>query len=89
MNIHTAGLVAGDILPSFTISSPGAPASAPTGEYAITISGGSMPNYSIVYVNGLLSVGKHIVTATADDKTKTYGSVNPVLINNLFRFYER
>jgi gliding motility-associated-like protein len=26
-----------------------------------------------------LSVGKHIVTAKADDKTKTYGSQNPVL----------
>jgi gliding motility-associated-like protein len=73
------GLVAGDILPAFTISSTGAPLSAPVGEYPIIVSGGSMPNYNIVYVNGILSVGKHVITARADDKSRTYGSENPVL----------
>jgi gliding motility-associated-like protein len=73
------GLVADDILSSFTISSSGAPIYAPVGVYPIIVSGGSMPNYNIVYVNGTLSVGKHVVTAKADDKSKTYGSENPVL----------
>ena len=73
------GLLAGDILPSFTLSSPGAKQSSPVGEYVITISGGSIPNYSIIYVSGTLSVGKYILTARADNKTKTYGSQNPAL----------
>jgi gliding motility-associated-like protein len=73
------GLLAGDILSSFTLSSPGAKQSSPVGEYVITISGGSIPNYSIIYVSGTLSVGKYILTARADDKTKTYGAQNPAL----------
>ena len=72
------GLVSGDLLPSFDISSPGAQPSAMPGEYVITISGGALPNYSIVHVNGILSVGKNLLTARADSKTRTYGSQNPV-----------
>jgi gliding motility-associated-like protein len=75
----SSGLVTGDILPAFSLSSTGAQQSASPGEYVIIISGGSMTNYSIVHVNGLLSVGKNIVTARADNKTKIYGSANPVL----------
>ena len=74
-----SGLVAGDGLPGFTISSPGAVLSSPPGQYVITISGGSAANYSIVYVSGTLSVAKYLLTARADDKTKVYGSDNPPL----------
>ena len=73
------GLLPGDILPSFSLSSAGAEQSSPPGEYAIIISGGSLANYSIVYVNGTLSVGKNTLTARADNKIKIYGSENPVL----------
>ena len=74
-----SGLVAGDVLPGFTISSPGAAVASPPGQYVITISGGSAVNYSIVYVNGTLSVAKYLLTARADDKTRVYGSANPPL----------
>ena len=73
------GLVTGDVLPGFTISSPGSVQSAPPGKYVISISGGSMANYSIVYVNGILSVDKYVLTARADNKTRKYGSDNPSL----------
>jgi gliding motility-associated-like protein len=74
-----SGLVAGDALPTFIISSPGADMAAAPGQYVITISGGSVLNYTIVYVNGTLSVAKYLLTAKADDKSKTYGSDNPQL----------
>ena len=73
------GLVAGDVLPAFTISSPGAAMAASPGQYVITITGGTLANYSIVYVSGRLSVAKYILNARADDKTKVYGSANPPL----------
>ena len=49
------------------------------GSYPITLSGGSDPNYAFTLVPGTLTVSKAIVTATADNKTKLYGSVNPAL----------
>lgn len=73
------GLIAGDILPAFIITSTGSDVSAMPGEYPIVISGGSMSNYNIVYVNGLLSVAKYILTAKADDKSREYGTDNPPL----------
>jgi hypothetical protein len=45
--------------------------------HAITLSGGTDNNYSYTYVNGTLTISKAIVTATADDKTREYGSANP------------
>jgi hypothetical protein len=49
------------------------------GSYPITLSGGSDPKYAFTLVPGTLTVSKAIVTATADNKTKLYGSVNPAL----------
>ncbi|MBS1553278.1 MAG: hypothetical protein JSU09_00005 [Bacteroidetes bacterium] len=49
------------------------------GTYAITLSGGSALNYDITLVNGTLTVGKATLTATADNKTRVYGSSNPSL----------
>ena len=73
------GLIAGDIPPVVTISSQGAQGSALPGLYEITVSGGQINNYHTTYVNGILSVGKQMITATADSKSKYYGDGNPDL----------
>ncbi len=77
--ITTVGLVAGDDLPLVTLNSPGMVSSAPVGTYTITVSQGSDSNYEFIYEDGVLSVNKSPLTATADPKTKVYGSSNPVL----------
>jgi trimeric autotransporter adhesin len=73
------GLVAGDVIPNLTIYSTGASASAAVGKYSISISGGVDHNYNYTYVNGVLTVGKSILLAKADTKTRIYGSENPEL----------
>ena len=47
------------------------------GSYAITVSGGSDINYTFTYTSGTLTIGKAVLLATADNKTRTYGAVNP------------
>lgn len=49
------------------------------GTYAITLSGATSNNYSITEVNGTLTIDQATLTVTADDQSKTYGSVNPSL----------
>ena len=46
---------------------------------AITLSDGSDNNYTFSFVAGDLDVNKAILTATAEPKTKVYGSDNPAL----------
>ena len=75
----TSGLLTGDVVTGITISSPGAALTASIGTYAILITGGVNNNYLFSYVGGTLTVGKSTITATADNKTKVYGSANPVL----------
>ena len=53
---------------------------APTsivGEYTITPSGVSNPNYAITFVNGKVTVSKAALTITAEDKEVTYGDEAP------------
>ena len=77
--VTAEGLVPGDAVPAVVIYSPGAESPASVGEYVISLSGGSDHNYIYTYVNGILTVKKSVIIATADDITKTYGSVIPVL----------
>jgi hypothetical protein len=49
------------------------------GNYVITPSGLYSESYIISYANGTLTVGKASLTATADDKSKTYGGADPAL----------
>src|SRR4029077_10801958 len=49
------------------------------GSYPITVSLGLNPNYSVTPANGTLTINKRAATVTADDKSKTYGDVNPAL----------
>ncbi|MFQ6603859.1 MBG domain-containing protein, partial [Flavobacterium sp. C3NV] len=75
-----SGFVNGDTAASFT-TLPTIATTAVTGSsvgiYPITASGAVNPNYSINYVDGTLTVTAATLTITADNQTKTYGSVNP------------
>ena len=75
----TTGLVSGDVVTGVTISSTGSPASADVAAYVISVAGGADINYDFTYVGGMLTVNKTPLIATADNKTKVYGSSNPVL----------
>ncbi|MEQ9376454.1 MAG: MBG domain-containing protein [Imperialibacter sp.] len=45
--------------------------------YAITPSGLTSANYAISFVDGELEITKKVLTVTAENKTKTYGEVDP------------
>ena len=49
------------------------------GTYPISLSGGASSNYDFVFQSGVLAIGKALLTAMADDKSKTYGQANPSL----------
>jgi hypothetical protein len=77
-----SGFVPGDSVTSVTLTSGGAPAAAGVGDYPIVPSaaqGTGVSNYNISYSNGTLSVGKAVVTATADDLARPVGEANPPL----------
>ena len=54
-------------------------AAATAGTHAIIPTGGTASNYAITNVNGTLTVSKATLTVTADDKSKTYGGIDPLL----------
>lgn len=47
------------------------------GDYIIALSGGTDDNYTINNINGVLTVSKATITATADNKSRDYGVANP------------
>lgn len=47
------------------------------GNYTTVASGGFDDNYTFTYANGTLAVTKAMLVATADDKSRVYGSANP------------
>jgi len=49
------------------------------GAYPITLTGGTDNNYTVNLVAGTLSVTKAALTATAENKSRTYGAANPTL----------
>ncbi|NBT09379.1 MAG: hypothetical protein EBS98_11375, partial [Chitinophagia bacterium] len=80
LTVTYAGLVNGDLAPTTlpTISTT-ALASSPVDTYPITVSAAADVNYTINYVSGTLTVNKAPLTITAENKTKAYGEVNPIL----------
>jgi hypothetical protein len=54
-----------------------ATASSPVGDYDITPSGYTSGNYDITFVKGTLTINQATLTATAEDKTITYGDAEP------------
>ena len=68
------------VLDTEPTASTTAGASSNIGTYAITLSGGSDNNYTFGTLNdGTLTVTKTTLTATAENKSKTYGEANPAL----------
>ncbi|MEM9858923.1 MAG: MBG domain-containing protein, partial [Bacteroidota bacterium] len=49
------------------------------GTYIITASGGSDNNYDFTYQPGTLTITQAALTATAEDKNRLYGAMNPAL----------
>ena len=72
-NGDTAAVVSG-----VNLSAPTA-AAATAGTHTITATGGTASNYTVTAGNGTLTVAKAALTATADDKSKTYGGTDPTL----------
>jgi hypothetical protein len=54
-------------------------AASPVGSYPIEATGVSATNYSLSFSNGTLTVSAFALTVTADNQSRTYGSVNPTL----------
>ncbi|HMD97762.1 MAG TPA: MBG domain-containing protein [Terriglobia bacterium] len=75
-----SGFVNGDTAASLTTPptcSTTATAHSPAGSYPSTCSGAVDGNYSISYVNGILTVTAVTLTITANDATRAYGAANP------------
>jgi MBG domain (YGX type) len=49
------------------------------GTYAITVTLGLNPNYTVTSTNGTLTINQAVATVTANDKSKAYGQANPAL----------
>src|ERR1044071_1409501 len=47
------------------------------GDYPITVTLGSNPNYTVTPTDGTLHIDPKAATVTADNKSKTYGDDNP------------
>lgn len=77
LTITYTGFVNGDAASSLTTQptvSTAATASSGAGTYAITVTGAASPNYTFSYVNGLLTVGKAVLTITANSTGSIYGA---------------
>jgi gliding motility-associated-like protein len=82
LTIAYSGFVNGDnagVLNTAPTPSTGANVASPVGSYSIGVSGGLDNNYNFSYVAGTLTISKAIVTITADNKSRSYGSSNPPL----------
>lgn len=67
------------VLTELPVISTTATKNSDVGAYPITLSGGSADNYTLVLNNGVLTINKKSLRVTADNKSKKYGEVNPVL----------
>ncbi len=75
-----SGFVNGDTNTSLTtpvMLGTGATAASPAGNYDITATGATDPNYTITQVGGTLSITAAHVTVTVSDATKVFGQALP------------
>jgi gliding motility-associated-like protein len=82
LTIKYTGFVNGEYLAAFTtapIATTAATKTSDAGVYDVTITEGVAKNYTIAYASGKLTINKVILKAIAEDKSKTYGSANPIL----------
>jgi hypothetical protein len=83
------GFVNGDDaadLDTAPILATGATAASPAGTYPITVSGATSANYDITFVAGTLTVGKAVLTVTADDVARVYGAADPTFTASITGF---
>ncbi len=79
------GLVNGDTPATFDDSPNGpptlttSPATSHTGQYAISVGGAVDPNYTISYLNGMLTINPAPLTISADNKTMVQDTSLPTL----------
>jgi MBG domain (YGX type) len=82
LSVSYSGFVNGDGASSLTTTptvSTTATSSSPADTYPITATGAVDPNYSFTYHAGTMTVGKAILTVTADNKTMPLGGPVPDL----------
>ena len=86
------GLTNGDAISSITLNSTGAAAIAIPGTHQIVPSaalgtaGTELTNYNINYVNATLTVGKALLTVTANDNSRSYSEPNPLFTATITGF---
>jgi hypothetical protein len=83
-----SGLMNSDLLNSLALTSAGAASTAPVNgtPYPIvpsSASGVGLSNYSVVYVNGGLTVAPAPLNCTAADTSRPYGTANPLFAGTL------
>jgi hypothetical protein len=88
----SSGLQNSETIGSVTLSSTGSAAAAAVNTYPIVPSaaaGGTFnaANYTITYTSGTMTVGKALLTVTAENKSVTYGDAIPVLTYTMTGFF--
>lgn len=84
LTLTYTGFVSGQGLPDIDILPTAATTATVTsavGTYPITASGGADTNYGFAYTPGTLTIDKATLTATADTKATTYGTIPPLTIS--------
>jgi hypothetical protein len=77
-----SGFLNGDnsnVISGTPLFTPAATSASPVGEYAVTVSRGSLSsvNYHFTFTAGVLTVGQATLTVTANNASRVYGSANP------------
>jgi hypothetical protein len=87
LTVSYSGFINGDNASSLTtqpsLSVP-ATASSPAGSYTISVFGAVDPNYTFVYVPGILAVGKALLTISVNPAGSVYGA--PLVANSALTF---
>lgn len=82
LTVNYIGFVNGDTFASLTtqpVTTTTATSASGAGGYPITAGGASSSNYSMNYNAGTLTVNPAVLTITANNQSKVYGTGNPVL----------
>jgi hypothetical protein len=84
LTVHYSGFMEGDdtnVLQGAPVISTLADTNSPVGTYSIVVSAGTLSatNYAFSYTNGAIIVTPAILTVSADDQMRSYGSPNPAL----------
>jgi subtilisin-like proprotein convertase family protein len=89
LTVAYAGFVNGETSSSLlqpVRATTSASVTSPAGSYAITLSGGVSPNYTLALRGGVLTVTPAPLLVRADNKNKVYGGVVPPLTANYTGF---